>query len=219
MAEWISPEGIKNILEAAAILAGGIWAIIRFRVFRESVTKLAIGLTARSVPRADDGLLTVFLDVKFTNASPVRLRAKRLRYEGEGSDPAYQDEFETLKYSGSLLLREVPAGAARGPVPWFSRAENNSPRKGDIEIDLFDEYELDGQTDFWMEPGEIYHSGVTLILPRGTYQVMVTFVSQDRDTDFWRRTFLVNVPCEDPKEPAAAAAAAAAEPPEAEEPS
>jgi hypothetical protein len=200
MADWISPEGIKNCAETLAIFVGGAWAVWRFWIRRERETTLDIDLTPQTIPRVD-GRFVVFLDVTFTNRSAVRLSAKRLRYNGTPSSPyAYSDDDEKLKYSGSLLLRKLPADAPPdAQIPWFSDAPNNSPRADDIQEDVFYDYEISGETDFWMEPGECYHCGIIFVLNPGLYHVMVTFIGNTSDDEFWRRIFILRVPSESPK--------------------
>jgi hypothetical protein len=190
---WFSPEAIKNYAEVLAILVGGVWAVWRFCLRRERDTALDIALSQQSVPRADGSFL-VFLDVMFTNRGAVRVTARRKRY------PAYDDDSESLNFSGSLVIRELPDTAPVGAqVRWFATASDRSPRQTDIEADLLDDCELTGETDFWMEPGECSHSGVAIILRAGAYAAMVTFVGAAGDHEFWRRIFLIRVPYEAPQ--------------------
>ncbi len=192
MAEWISPEAFKNYAETFAIFVGGGWAYWRFVLRRERESALSIALTHEAVPRPD-GNYIVFLDVAFTNQAVVRLTAARSRC------PAYKDESEVLNFSGSLLLRALPTDSpANAQVRWFSGALDNSPRSSDIEVDLLDEFSVSGETDFWMEPGECSHSGVTVILPPGLYLAMITFIGSEGVHEFWRRTFFVHIACGPP---------------------
>jgi hypothetical protein len=109
--------------------------------------------------------------------------------------PAYSDSSETLNYGGDLLVRQIPSGASAGTqVRWFGMPSAKSPLSGDMEADLLDEYLDNGGTDFWMEPGESYHVSAAIVLNPGSYLVMVTFVGQASDEEFWRRMFLVQVP-------------------------
>jgi hypothetical protein len=47
---------------------------------------------------------------------------------------------------------------------------------------------------FWLEPDETYHVGAALVLEAGTLLALVTFVGDASDEDFWRRTFVIQVP-------------------------
>ena len=185
---WISlADVVQKSATAIAVLVGGIWAYYRFGIKRESETALAIDLTHSSVSYQRDWL--VFLDVCIENKGAVRLGAKRRR------KPAYEDESEQIAYAADLLLRPVPPGSAPGSqVRWFADDTDTSPHPGDIEVDLVAEYVIGGETDFWMEPRETYHLGAAVVLPGGSYLVMMTFVGDRSDEDFWRRMFLVQVP-------------------------
>jgi hypothetical protein len=178
---------VKDLVTTAGIIAGGVWAIYRFGLRREGETALLIDLAPSCMPY-DSGKHLVWFDVTLTNKGVVRVGAKRkLR-------PAYQDQSETLAYSGDLLVRAVPADVPCGSqVRWFSPGVK-SPAPGDIEADLLDEYERGGETDFWMEPGETYHVGTGMVLSPGNYLVMITFVGERGEGEFWRRLFPVQVP-------------------------
>lgn len=131
----------------------------------------------------------MFFDVCIENKGSVRLGAKRQRR------PAYQDDAEELAYSVDLLLRPVLPGATpNSQVRWFATESDRSPQPADIEIDLVAEYEIGGETDFWLEPGETYHLGAAVVLRPMSYLAMVTFVGDRNDKEFWRRVFLVDVP-------------------------
>ena len=189
---WLSVSGaVKNYAEVLAILVGGGWAFWRFCLRRERQTALDIALTHKCIPETEGRFLTHF-DVTLTNKSTVQVVAKKARL------PAYSDPSETLKYSCSLLLRPAPEAAPLGAqARWFADAAARSPLPGDIEADLVDEYEIGGETDFWMEPSESYHVGVGVILRSGAYLAMVTFVGQNGDHEFWRRLFIIKMPEQD----------------------
>ncbi len=119
----------------------------------------------------------------------MKLGAKRKRR------PAYTDDADVLAYAVDLLVRPVPPGSAPGSrVGWFESESDKSPHPEDVELDLVAEYEISGESDFWMEPGENYHVGATVVLSAGKYLAMVTFVGDRSDSEFWRRMFLVQVP-------------------------
>jgi len=189
---WLSlADAVEKWTTSAGILLGGGWAFYRFALKRESDTALALDLKCASLPydKAAQPSHLVTFEVTLKNTGPVRLRAKRKRLV------AYHDSVEDLKYSGDLLLRRVPSGMLPGTkVGWFSESNEHSPFVTDIECDILFDYELDGGTDFWMEPGETYPVGVSVVLEEGTYLAMVTFVGDADDNEFWRRVYVVNVP-------------------------
>ena len=196
---WVSlAQAVQNWATAIAILVGGAWAYYRFGIKRESETALAIDLAHSIVPYGSNYL--VVFDVCLENKGLVRLGAKRNRLD------AYEDHAEVLAYSVNLLLRPVPPSLIPGSrIGWFDSETDKSPRPDDVELDLVAEYEIDGETDFWMEPGENYHVGATVVLSAGEYLAMVTFVGDRSDSEFWRRMFLVQVPVRQASSSSAAA--------------
>jgi len=186
---WVHwTEGLKNFAEMLAILVGGGWAFFRFVLRRERETALSMDMKSSSIPRGP-GVHLVSFDVELSNKAAVSLRAKRKRL------PAYPDPTDVLNYSVDLLLRSIPSSLPVGAsLRWFPEPAQKSPQPGDIEVDLVDEYEDMGKTDFWMEPGETYHVSTSMVLAAGTYLAMVTFVGNRSDKEFWRRVFVVQVP-------------------------
>lgn len=188
---WISrADAISKWATTFAILAAGFWALYHFYLRRESQTALTIDLTTSSVPYVNSAHLVTF-DVTLTNKGLVGVRAQqKIR-------PAFKDDDEVLQYGGDLLVRKVqPDLKPSATVDWFIADHEHSPRETDFEADLLRIFRNDkGNTDFWMEPGEVYHVGSTLVLEPGNYLVMVTFVgNRNSNEDFWRRVFLVQVP-------------------------
>jgi hypothetical protein len=182
-------EAAKDIATVLAILLGGWWTLYRFGLSRERETKLGIDLSWKSLPY-HSGCYIVSFDVIFSNQGSSVLKVQRKRC------PAFDDSGETLKYGCDLLLRRVPIDLqASSQIQWF-RSGAKSPYAGDLEFDLVDEYEIDGKTDFWLEPGETYHVGVAVVLEPGTFLVLVTFVGDASVEDFWRRSFVMQVPGE-----------------------
>jgi hypothetical protein len=186
---WLSlADAAQKWTSVAAIVVGGAWAYYRFGLRREREAALGIDLSFTSVPYDSTSYLVAF-DLTLANKGGVRLTARRKRR------PAYSDTDEDLKYSCDLLLRAVSASLQHGSqVTWFSNPGQRSPCPDDIEVDLVSEHELDGKTDFWMEPNETYHVSTALILRAGIYLVMITFVGEASDGDFWRRLFVIHVP-------------------------
>src|SRR5262249_51122623 len=87
------------------------------------------------------------------------------------------------------------AGTDSAYINWFK--SNHLQRVTNVpdEINLLDEYEKpsSGETDEWLEPGEVRSLGVALTLPPGEYLMKVTFVGNRRDTDFWSRIVHLHV--------------------------
>ena len=140
-----------------------------------------------------NGNFLVTFDVLVRNVGQVKLPLRRAR------DPAYPrsetGDSETLKYGADLLLRRVRNNAVSGEaIQWFTKDLQTSPLAGDIECDLASEYEIGGETEFWIEPGESYHLSTVRVLPSGYYLAMVTLVGDASDEEFWRRVFTVRVP-------------------------
>jgi hypothetical protein len=191
-------EVTKNFAEVIAVVIGGYWAYYRFYLQREDEPAIGIELDYRCVPNANHCFLTYF-DVTLTNKGKVKATAKR-KPDKEGGF-AFTDKGEDLKYSCSLLLRAIPQNIPKGkPICWFDREEDKkrSPLPGDIEADLIYDYEKDGEPYFWMEPAESYHVGVGFILSPGIYLAMVTFIGDKNDDEFWRRTFIIQIPEQGP---------------------
>lgn len=185
---WVSlAQAVQSWATAIAVLGGAVWAYYRFGIKRESETAMGINLSHTSIPY-DANYLVVF-DVCLENKGAVKLGAKRKRH------PAYTDNADVLAYAVDLLVRPVPSGSALGSrIGWFESEIDKSPHPEDVEVDLVAEYEINGESDFWMEPGESYHVGATVVLSEGKYLAMVTFVGDRSDSEFWRRMFLVQVP-------------------------
>jgi hypothetical protein len=97
-----------------------------------------------------------------------------------------------------MVRRITAATNTDGSIRWFPVKESTSPLPKDLELDLLSDYELDGTYTFWMEPKETYHLGASCLITAGDYLVMVTFVGQREDDDFWRRTFVVRIPKSEP---------------------
>jgi len=143
---WVDlAKAVQSWATAVAIAGGGAWAYYRFVLRREKETAVGIDISFSSFPYGDANHL-VFFDVTLVNKAPVRVTAKPNRR------PAYDDVGEILAYSGDLLVRQVPPELSPGvQVAWFPEPHVKNPCPGDFEADLLNEYELDGQTDFWME--------------------------------------------------------------------
>lgn len=200
-------EPLANLATAAGILIGSLWALYRFGIRRESKTALSIDPIVESFPYSPDVFLTHF-DVALRNLGYVKIRAKRKRHSETNKNAfAYDHPGEKLKYSCSLLIRRLQMDAkVKTRIQWFPDEKAVSPLPDDTECDLLYSYEENERTDFWLEPGEVYRLSMSVVLERGLYLCMVTFVAQDpwwqrcqpfkeyKDREFWRRVFMVAVP-------------------------
>lgn len=185
-------DSVARWVTAGGIVVGGCWAWYRFGVTRQSQAAISAMLSCKSRPHGGSGLYLSAMCATIKNTGTVKLEVRRRRA------PAYprdSEDSETLKYGGDLLLRRVPDEIARGtPVRWFASPSSRSPLEGDIELDLLSSYEKDGETSFWMEPGETYYLGTAVVLPGGLYLAMLTILGEDDDDDFWRSEFVLAVP-------------------------
>ncbi|MEY2487741.1 MAG: hypothetical protein QOH39_3389 [Verrucomicrobiota bacterium] len=187
---WVSlADAVSKWATTLAIVGTGMWAVFHFYLRRESQTALTIDMTATSVEYSDS-LYLVNFDVCLTNKGQVAVRAERKIW------PAYKDADECIDYGGDVLIRRIPPGlTANHPASWFIEDHQHSPQPNDLEGDLLRIFRNgDGFTDFWIEPGELYHVSSAYALERGSYLVMVTFIGNRGAEEFWRRVFLVQVP-------------------------
>ncbi|HYM75863.1 MAG TPA: hypothetical protein VE377_07780 [Candidatus Dormibacteraeota bacterium] len=192
MIEWLRTwaETIEHVTVALASIIGGVWVLFRFFNERTLESALTIDIDASLTPV--DGKLLTFVDVKLSNVGKVRLQAK----PADPSENAYDDKVETLKYSCSLRLKKLLslADASDAVIDWFK--DKNVADSSLGEINLLNEYEDPEnhyKVDFWMEPGEVYHLGVPLVLSPAVYLAKVTFVGDRCDKEFWSRIVVVRV--------------------------
>ena len=182
-------DSIQNLVTTIAILIGGAWAIYRFWLKREKETAINLNVNYLTEPYGD--LHIVFVEVTIANCGSVSVRAKK-------ESPAYKDDVEIVSSSGHLRLRPIKCNSAtQEQILWFPNGAKLAPLEDDIEADLLTEYAVDGRPRFWMEPGETYRIGATLLLPPGQYMGMATFIGDRGKEEFWRQVFLLIVPRRD----------------------
>jgi hypothetical protein len=182
---------VHDVVITLAALAGGLWALLRFKRERSDESALDMDVTVRADRTATAGVSAVLLEAKLKNVGKTKIQANPTT---KGS-VAYTDAAEKIVYSGSLLIRSVPALAACVYVDWYDK-KGVLAIPGLDEINLLSEYELPDRSDlldFWMEPGEAYTLGRTILLPPGLYLAKVTFIGA-RDGDFWTRVVQISVP-------------------------
>ncbi len=188
---------LKDYVTSFGILTGGVWALFRFRIWREQETALSIDLAYETVKYKHDDMLT-FIDVHLHNKGKVQLRALAV-------EPAYDIDCADVscakhryEYGLGLKIRRVPGNlkAVDFKADWFG---NSGWREAEQEVNLLQGYvkcvDRKLQTDFWMEPGESYSLAASLVLTEGTYIALVTFIgSSGKIDEFWQRFFLIQVP-------------------------
>lgn len=187
-------EVFNNVVVGAAALAGGLWALRRYRLERTAESALTIEITSRSAPLPTPGTHLVFLEVTLRNVGKTQITA-RTRAQGDGK--AYRDSVETITNSGTLEIKALGASAAprAGNLDWFD-ANSWVPVAGLAPLDMLSEYENPdkaNEVEFWMEPGESYGLNRSVSLGEGTYLAKFTFIG-NREGDFWTRLMQVTVP-------------------------
>jgi len=188
---------LESCAKVVAILAGGGWVLYRFGLLRKGETALDLDLSCQTL-QVSGGLHLVTFYVTLANKGGVQIAVRPALFpdnEKPSELVAYKDEYERLRYPVDLLLRriEIRPGST-GPVNWFPEDQSKSPQDDDLELDLLSEYELEKKYAFWMEPKETYHLTATATLQPGHYLAMATFVGRRPTKDFWRRTFVIQVP-------------------------
>jgi hypothetical protein len=128
----------------------------------------------------------LFIDIQLTNIGRGWIQAKTV---GTGTH-ADKDEFEIVKYSGSLQIKQIRAESIKGDesLDWFTSPVVQAV-PGIDEINLLDEYvrtDRNNEIYFWLEPGESVHLGATVVLSPGHYLLKVTFYGPKFD-EFWHR--------------------------------
>jgi hypothetical protein len=199
----------QTMLEATALLIGGVWALWIFVINRSNESALKIETTPLTVTRPSSRTV-VFFEVTLENSGKVKIGSKPRNYDSSKKLlAAYSDpDYEILDFSVSLLVRPLPKagysqtetkdlGKRDKQLDWFSDMDKQKLKPTDLvaEIDLVDSYAVDDKkANFWMEPGETYHLPVALELQPGDYLGMITFIGERGDFEFWRRFILLQVP-------------------------
>src|ERR1043165_4276434 len=188
-------EVLQNFALALAVIAGGIWASYRFFIQRAYETALEIDPATTNLPY-EDNMFLVLIDIILKNKGQTRISARPKKYFKGEALPTHKDAAETLQHSLGLQIRRISAGSpANAVLDWF---ESDKLQKLDgipNEINLLSEYEIskNGAVDFWIEPNEVYHCAIPLILPKGRYIAKVSFLGNRGGFEFWSRIFLLCV--------------------------
>jgi hypothetical protein len=187
---------IHDIVVTLAALAGGSWALLRFKRERADESALDLEVSVRSDKTSTANTFAVFVEAKLKNVGKTKIQAKPTAK----GNLAYADAVEKIAYGGSLQVRSISVPAATGYLNWYDqKSVMPIPELG--EINLLSEYEIpekDNLLDFWMEPGETYTLGKTIALTPGLYLMKITFIGARNDGDFWTRLVQFSVPaCEE----------------------
>jgi hypothetical protein len=205
---WSSTFAAGNDLAqiVALIIAGG-WALSRFVATRASRTFLEMSISAQVVGGTNDNLL-IQIVVRLKNIGASRIDARK-GHDANGF--LYDDQWDTCQHAGTLKIRAVPDGDAPTLFDWYGlpplkatlslAAPHASPaqivaRGGDLEqinylADFQDSMASFQDTDFWLEPNEVYDLTVPLRLPRGNYAVKAYFLGQEKrhlEEEYWSQT-------------------------------
>jgi hypothetical protein len=185
-------DAVAHWVTAAGIIVGGAWAWFRFGITRQREAAISVKLSCVTTEYGTTDQCLAAISATIKNSGSVKLEIRRAR---ETAYPCNSNDTETLKYGADLLLRRlgnnIPVGAQ---VHWFPSPTSRSPLHGDIELDLLSAYENDGETRFWMEPGESYCLGTAVVLAHGLYLALLTIVGENSDDDFWRSEFILTIP-------------------------
>ena len=135
-----------------------------------------------------------------SNEGKRKLEAKRVPTD----QIAYQDQGEIIQYPCGIQIKEIQTALIQTnkSLDWFNDTNQlKCPFGIPNEIDMLGEYELidsskpsqPGTPQFWIEPGEQYHMGTTLILPKGDYLLKLHFLGNCTVEDFCSRIVYMQV--------------------------
>jgi hypothetical protein len=193
-------EILQNFALTLAVIVGGIWATYRFFIQRAYETALEIDFAMTNLTY-ENGNFLVLVDMVLKNKGLTRISAKPKKYIKGKAIPVYEDTVETLDHSFALQVRRIsttiPASAV---LDWFESDKLEKLDSIPDQINLLNEYDIsrNGAVDFWIEPNEVYHRAIPLVLPRGRYLAKASFLGNRGNFEFWSRIFLLSV--EEPAE-------------------
>ncbi len=185
---------IQNLAVTIGIFVGGTWALYRFTHKRESETSLVIDVSTQMCSYSQTDYL-VLIEVALKNTCQAKIEVM----SPKSGPPVYSDDNEELRHKVSLQIRRVRHGAKPGDIMnWFDRRHSDSAHFELVsgEIDLLSSLDVPSlsYTHLCLEPNEAYCLSVPIVLSPGIYLLMVTFLGERPDFDFWRRFCLVEVP-------------------------
>lgn len=211
------PEDLKTkseILQSFALtlagIVGGIWALYKFVKQRVYETALEIDLITQILPYDNNDKFLVWIDAVLKNKGQTKISAKPKKYnmKGKAARPVYNDEVETLYHSFGLQIRQISSNIKTNAVlNWFESDNLEKLENISDEINLLYEYEIRpnairrffhiwmgiGKVVFFIEPNEICHCVIPLVLSKGRYIAKVSFVGTRGADEFWGRIFIINV--------------------------
>lgn len=186
---------IGNIFMILGGMLAGIWALYRFKKYRELETALEIDYSINTSQEGNQfSIVSIDIILRNVGKSKISLSQKDFLVTKK---PVYIDDDESLKYSCGLQIRRISVSCRKTSVviDWFG-GKNLEPIN-DIPkgIDLMNPYRISGTNlvDFWCEPGESYHLQCVMSLPAGHYLAKVTVIGENCKTDFWTRLFYFSV--------------------------
>ena len=200
--------GANDVAQMFALVIGGVWALNRFIATRASRTFLELSASAKVVGGTDENLL-VQIVIRLKNIGTSRIDARR----GSPGTLLYDDTWDRCQHAGTLKIRAVPSGQAPALFDWYGlqpfnatltlASLRNSPEQAVAIVGTLEQinYLADFQnpengftnTDFWLEPGEVYELTVPLWLPSGNYAVKTYFLGSEThhlEEEYWSHTAL-----------------------------
>jgi hypothetical protein len=96
-------------------------------------------------------------------------------------------------FSADLQILPLPPNIPKLQSLVFSEIKK-FPEYPGIEINLLDDYEVDGKIKFYLEPNDTYHLTTPIVLSKGLYIATLTFLGKKYKEEFWRRRFVFKVP-------------------------
>jgi hypothetical protein len=187
-------EVLHTLSLSFAVIIGGLWVSYRFFIQRAYETALEIDLSMTCLPYAHNFI--VFIDTVLKNRGQTRISARPKRYVKGVALPSYMDAEEILYHSLGLHIRRINnAIKGNAVLDWFESKYLEIVEGIPKEINLLNEYDYskNGAIDFWIEPNEIYHCAIPLILPEGHYIAKVAFIGSRGGFEFWSRIFHLHV--------------------------
>jgi len=204
-------EDVKNVAEVVnhvagvmALVVGGLWALKRFGLTRESRTFLDLSSTARVVAADGDAVLVV-VSVQMKNIGTARIDARTVRKE-DGA--IFDDGYDRCTHAATLKIRRIPDFPTPAQFDWYVLPHlpaeiitlNRRVQEPLEEVNYladYNEVREDGsiEVDFWLEPNTTYEASVPLRLAPGNYAIKTFFFGRLLDTpheqEYWSHLTVV----------------------------
>jgi hypothetical protein len=178
----------EHLATALLIVVGGGWALYQFVLRRSFESALDIGVETRSTPYEAVHLLSV--EVTLENRGHRRLRAPACLTPSQ-----IRDYRESIAFPADLQIKMICAPVRPGFVGWWTPSATTVTGIPE-HLSLLREYVREGDAvDFFLEPGERCHLGLTFVVPRGDFLIKVVFVGdRPRGSEYWSRIVCASVP-------------------------